>query len=67
MMRVLLLLATLLPAFVVHAEPITFGLFGDTPYTRWERQHLPELMVRRIAAMPPCATSSASSALRPIP
>jgi hypothetical protein len=27
-----------------HAEGFSFGLFGDTPYTQWERQHLPELM-----------------------
>lgn len=27
-----------------HAESICFGLFGDTPYNHWERQHLPDLI-----------------------
>lgn len=29
------------------AQPVSFGLFGDTPYSHWEREQLPEL----IAAM----------------
>lgn len=28
----------------VSAQPVAFGLFGDTPYSAWERDHLPELM-----------------------
>jgi hypothetical protein len=27
-----------------HAEPLAFGLFGDTPYSRWERENLPDLI-----------------------
>lgn len=34
-------------ALPAHAEPVAFGLFGDTPYNQWERDKLPEL----IAAM----------------
>ena len=26
------------------AQPLSFGLFGDTPYSHWERQHLPDLI-----------------------
>ena len=26
------------------AQPVSFGLFGDTPYNAWERARLPELM-----------------------
>lgn len=26
------------------AKPVSFGLFGDTPYTRWERAQLPDMM-----------------------
>lgn len=26
------------------AQAISFGLFGDTPYTHWERENLPDLM-----------------------
>ncbi|MDO8449648.1 MAG: hypothetical protein Q7T10_12685 [Rhodoferax sp.] len=26
------------------AQPVSFGLFGDTPYSHWERARLPELM-----------------------
>ena len=43
MRRGLLLLAALL-ASTAHAGPLTFGPFGDTPYTHWERQQLPELI-----------------------
>jgi hypothetical protein len=35
--------ATLL-ALAVQAEPLAFGLFGDTPYNQWERDNLPELI-----------------------
>lgn len=38
-----LLLATWLVS-PAHADPLSFGLFGDTPYSHWERQHLPELI-----------------------
>jgi len=38
-----LLVAALL-ALPARAEPLAFGLFGDTPYTRWEREHLPDLI-----------------------
>lgn len=43
MRRRLLLLAAWL-ASAAHAGPLSFGLFGDTPYSHWERQHLPELI-----------------------
>lgn len=26
------------------AQPLSFGLFGDTPYSHWEREQLPQLM-----------------------
>jgi hypothetical protein len=26
------------------AQPVSFGLFGDTPYSAWERDNLPELI-----------------------
>lgn len=32
------------------AQPVAFGLFGDTPYTRWERAQLPALMAQMDAA-----------------
>ena len=32
-------------ALQANAEPLTFGLFGDTPYSRWERENLPDLIV----------------------
>lgn len=41
------LLAPILLALLVlpvHAEPAAFGLFGDTPYSRWERDNLPGLI-----------------------
>ena len=44
MKRLFPLLAAALLAFAAHAEPIAFGLFGDTPYNRWEREHLPDLI-----------------------
>ena len=34
----------LLLAGAALAQPLSFGLFGDTPYSHWERQHLPDLM-----------------------
>lgn len=44
MKRLCLLLGAALLAFSAHAEPLAFGLFGDTPYNRWEREHLPDLI-----------------------
>lgn len=38
------LIAAALLALPVHAEPLAFGLFGDTPYSQWERDHLPDLI-----------------------
>ncbi len=29
---------------LAQAQPLSFGLFGDTPYNAWERARLPELM-----------------------
>ncbi|MDK9705030.1 MAG: hypothetical protein OEL20_18035 [Sulfuritalea sp.] len=37
-------LAVALLALPAHAEPVAFGLFGDTPYNHWEREHLPDLI-----------------------
>lgn len=31
-------------ATAVCAQPISFGLFGDTPYSDWERARLPDMM-----------------------
>ncbi len=31
-------------ALGVRAEPVAFGLFGDTPYNDWERRQLPLMM-----------------------
>lgn len=38
------LIAAALLALPVHAEPLAFGLFGDTPYSQWERDHLSDLI-----------------------
>jgi hypothetical protein len=38
------LVAASLLALPLHAEPLAFGLFGDTPYNNWERENLPELI-----------------------
>ena len=37
-------MVTVLTAVDVRAEPVQFGLFGDTPYSRNEFERLPELM-----------------------
>jgi len=42
--RMLPLMLAALLALPVHAEPVAFGLFGDTPYNHWEREHLPDLI-----------------------
>jgi len=44
MKRFLALAVAMLSALPAHAEPIAFGLFGDTPYNQWERDRLPDLM-----------------------
>lgn len=31
-------------AGLASAQPVAFGLFGDTPYSHWEREHLPDLL-----------------------
>jgi hypothetical protein len=31
-------------AVAASAQPVSFGLFGDTPYSRFEREQLPELL-----------------------
>ena len=40
----LLALAALLSPALQAAEPFSFGVLGDIPYNRFERQHLPELL-----------------------
>ena len=43
--KTLLLLGLLaLLAGLASAQGVSFGLFGDTPYSQWERERLPELM-----------------------
>lgn len=44
MSRAFLLLLAVLLAPASQAGSLSFGLFGDTPYTHWERQHLPDLI-----------------------
>lgn len=44
MKRFFPLLAAALLACPVQAETLAFGLFGDTPYNRWERENLPDLI-----------------------
>lgn len=44
MRRHFLLLLAWLVASASQAGGFSFGLFGDTPYTRWEHQHLPDLI-----------------------
>ena len=40
----LLALAALLSPALQAAEPFSFGVLGDIPYNRFERQHLPEVL-----------------------
>lgn len=40
----LLALLALLSAGVASAQPVSFGLFGDMPYSHWEREQLPDLL-----------------------
>ena len=44
MKRFLAPLIVALVALPAHAERVSFGLFGDTPYNQWERDNLPELI-----------------------
>ncbi|MDP2823714.1 MAG: hypothetical protein Q8O52_13700 [Sulfuritalea sp.] len=44
MKRLLPLAMVVLLALPVRAEPVIFGLFGDTPYNHWERENLPDLI-----------------------
>lgn len=44
MTRLLAALTVALLALPALAEPLAFGLFGDTPYNHWEREHLPDLI-----------------------
>jgi len=44
MKRFVSLLIAALVALPAHAERVSFGLFGDTPYNQWERDNLPELI-----------------------
>ena len=37
---------------LVLAQPVPFGLFGDTPYSAWERATLPALMAEMALAQP---------------
>jgi len=43
-MRLAALILAALMASLSQAETLSFGLFGDTPYNHWERQHLPDLI-----------------------
>lgn len=42
--RLLVLGLGLLSAWVAAAEPRGFALFGDTPYSHWEREQLPAML-----------------------
>jgi hypothetical protein len=44
MRRSILLAACLAWAGALAAQPLSFGLFGDTPYSHWEREQLPDLL-----------------------
>jgi hypothetical protein len=44
MKHLLQVMTVALLALPVKAEPVAFGLFGDTPYSRWERENLPDLI-----------------------
>lgn len=44
MRRFVLLAAWLAWAGALAAQPLSFGLFGDTPYSHWEREQLPDLL-----------------------
>lgn len=43
MKRVALLLLSI-AGLAAHAEPVAFGLFGDFPYSDWERRELPKMI-----------------------
>jgi hypothetical protein len=42
--HILALTIAALLALPVHAETLSFGLFGDMPYNQWQRDNLPELI-----------------------
>ena len=44
MKRLLPAMLLALLALPLHAGPVVFGLFGDTPYSHWERENLPDLI-----------------------
>ncbi len=44
MLRCLLFTLALLLAGPLAAQPFSFALFGDTPYSRWEREQLPDML-----------------------
>lgn len=44
MKRRLAVILLALLALAARAQPVSFGLFGDTPYSHWERENLPDLI-----------------------
>lgn len=44
MRRLLSFCALSVLAGALAAQPVSFGLFGDTPYSHWEREQLPDLL-----------------------
>jgi len=42
--RLLLLFLLTLLTMVVNAQPVSFGLFGDVPYSNYEREQLPHML-----------------------
>ena len=44
MLRSLVLFFAVLWAWPALAQPLTLALFGDTPYSRWEREQLPAML-----------------------
>lgn len=44
MLRLLIPLLLLMPVLPAAAQPLSFALFGDTPYSRWEREQLPFML-----------------------
>jgi len=44
MLRSLMLALGMLLALPLVAQPLTLALFGDTPYSRWEREQLPLML-----------------------
>jgi hypothetical protein len=44
MLRLLFPLLLLMAALPTLAQPLSFAFFGDTPYSRWEREQLPSML-----------------------